>query len=139
MKLVGGDSGHVEHEEFVDDVVLAPSERVVVDVLFDQAGEVGLEHHTPDRVYPLAAIHVSEERAEPSLADQFEVLRTNDDMAAVRERIAAAPGDASPTRSSASSPRWIWVRRRGWARRLRLPDASRGRQRRARPLPRSAG
>ena len=28
MKLVGGDSGHVEHEQFVEDVVLAPSERV---------------------------------------------------------------------------------------------------------------
>ncbi|HEU4487939.1 MAG TPA: multicopper oxidase domain-containing protein, partial [Actinomycetota bacterium] len=33
MKLVGGDSGHVEREEFIDDVVLATSERVVVDVL----------------------------------------------------------------------------------------------------------
>jgi FtsP/CotA-like multicopper oxidase with cupredoxin domain len=88
MKLVGGDSGHVEHEAFVDDVVLAPSERVVVDVLFDQPGELGLEHHTPDRVYPLAAIHVSDERAEPSLTEQFELLRTNDDMTAVREPIA---------------------------------------------------
>ena len=39
MKLVGGDSGHVEHEQFVDDVMLAPSERVVVDVLFEQAGD----------------------------------------------------------------------------------------------------
>jgi FtsP/CotA-like multicopper oxidase with cupredoxin domain len=88
MKLVGGDSGHVEHEAFVDDVVLAPSERVVVDVLFDQPGELGLEHHTPDRVYPLATIHVSDERAEPSLAEQFELLRTNDDMTALREPIA---------------------------------------------------
>jgi len=88
MKLVGGDSGHLEREIFVDDVVLAPSERVVVDVLFDQPGELGLEHRTPDRVYPLAAIRVSQESAEPSLAEQFEVLRTNDDMAAVRERIA---------------------------------------------------
>jgi hypothetical protein len=32
MKLVGGDSGHVEHEELVEEVILAPSERVVVDV-----------------------------------------------------------------------------------------------------------
>ena len=60
MKLVGGDSGHVEHEQFVDDVVLAPSERVVVDVLFAQDGEFVLEHHTPDRVYSLAAITVSD-------------------------------------------------------------------------------
>jgi FtsP/CotA-like multicopper oxidase with cupredoxin domain len=88
MKLVGGDSGHVEHEQFVDEVVLAPSERVVIDVLFDRAEELRLEHRTPQRVYPLAAIHVSEERAEPSLQAEFDVLRTNADMAAERERIA---------------------------------------------------
>src|SRR3954465_364889 len=88
MKLVGGDSGHVEHEEFVDDLILAPSERVIVDVLFDRSGEFALEHHTPDRVYPLAAISVSDEAAEPPLAEQFEVLRTNPDMAAERERVA---------------------------------------------------
>ena len=35
MKLVGGDSGRVEREELVEDVILAPSERVVVDVQFD--------------------------------------------------------------------------------------------------------
>jgi FtsP/CotA-like multicopper oxidase with cupredoxin domain len=88
MKLVGGDSGHVEHEKFVDDVVLAPSERAVVDVLFDQAGALGLEHHAPDRVYPLAAIHVTEERAVPPLAEQFDLRRTNADMVTERERIA---------------------------------------------------
>jgi FtsP/CotA-like multicopper oxidase with cupredoxin domain len=88
MKLVGGDSGHVEHEEFVDDVVLAPSERVVVDVRFDEPGDLVLEHHTPGRVYPLAAIHVGEQRADPSLDEQFDHRRTNADMAAERERIA---------------------------------------------------
>jgi FtsP/CotA-like multicopper oxidase with cupredoxin domain len=88
MKLVGGDSGRVEREEFVNDVVLAPSERVVIDVLIDRAGDLTLEHHTPERVYPLAAIQVSEDRAEPSLEEQFEILRTNADMAAERERIA---------------------------------------------------
>src|SRR5215469_6268064 len=38
MKLVGGDSGRFEHEEFVSGVILAPSERAVVDVLFGQPG-----------------------------------------------------------------------------------------------------
>jgi len=89
MKLVGGDSGHVEREQFIDDVILAPSERIVVDVLFDAAGELILEHRTPDRVYPLAAIQVSDERAEPSLAERFRELRTNADMEAERKRIAA--------------------------------------------------
>jgi len=88
LKLVGGDSGRVEREQFVDEVVLAPSERVVVDVMFDQPGELTLEHRTPERVYPLAAISVGEERAEPSLDAKFELLRRNSDMVAERERIA---------------------------------------------------
>jgi FtsP/CotA-like multicopper oxidase with cupredoxin domain len=88
MKLVGGDSGHVEHEELVEEVVLAPSERVVVDVLFDNPGELTLEHRTPDRVYPLAAIRVSDDPVEESFAAEFETLRTNADMVAERERIA---------------------------------------------------
>jgi FtsP/CotA-like multicopper oxidase with cupredoxin domain len=88
MKLVGGDSGHVEHEQFVEEIILAPSERVVLAVLFDQAGELTLEHRTPDRVYSLAAIQVDENRAETSLDEPFEVLRTNADMVAERQRIA---------------------------------------------------
>ena len=88
MKLVGGDSGRVEHEEFVSEVVLAPSERVVIDVLFAEAGSLTLEHHTPDRIYPLAAIAVAEEAATPALEEQFDTLRTNADMVAQRERIA---------------------------------------------------
>jgi FtsP/CotA-like multicopper oxidase with cupredoxin domain len=89
MKLVGGDSGRHERDEFVEDVILAPSERVVVDVLFDQPGEVILEHRTPERTYPLAKITVVEEEAEPGLADDFEALRINEDLSAERERIAS--------------------------------------------------
>src|SRR4051812_30529553 len=40
MKMVGGDSGRCEREQFVDSVTLAPSERVVVDVLFDTEAAV---------------------------------------------------------------------------------------------------
>ena len=58
MKLVGGDSGRYEREEFVDSVILAPSERVVVDVLFEQPGQLTLEHRTPERTYSLATIDV---------------------------------------------------------------------------------
>ena len=87
MKLVGGDSGRYEREDLVERVLLAPSERVVVDVLFDRPGTVTLEHRTPDRSYTLAEIAVSEERAEPSLEEQFEELRTSPEWAAERERL----------------------------------------------------
>src|SRR6266581_6927440 len=51
MKLIGGDSGRYERETFIDEVLIAPSERVVVDVLFDRVGDVRLEHKTPDKTY----------------------------------------------------------------------------------------
>jgi FtsP/CotA-like multicopper oxidase with cupredoxin domain len=88
MKRVGGDSGHYEREEFVEGVIVAPSERVVVDILFEEAGELTLEHRTPDRTYPLATIAVTDEPAEPSLATEFANLRTHADMTAERERLA---------------------------------------------------
>src|SRR5215213_5367769 len=59
MKLIGGDSGRYEHEGFVEEVLLAPSERAVVDVLFDTPGEVHLEHRTPDYTYDLGSFSVA--------------------------------------------------------------------------------
>jgi FtsP/CotA-like multicopper oxidase with cupredoxin domain len=100
MKLVGGDSGRVEREQFVDDVVLAPSERAVVDVLFETAGELVLEHRTPERTYKLAGITVTEDRATPSFADAFRDLRTDPELAAERERLAALV-DAPPDKTLA--------------------------------------
>jgi FtsP/CotA-like multicopper oxidase with cupredoxin domain len=88
IKLVGGDSGRYEHEEFVEDVVLAPSERVVIDVLFDEPGQLTLEHRTPDKTYTLATIDVSDEPASPSYADRFQTQRTAPELAAERERLA---------------------------------------------------
>ena len=88
MKLVGGDSGRYERDTFVESVVIAPSERAVVDVLFEQPGEVMLAHRTPARTYPLAAVAVDVERAEPSLAARFGHLRAHADMGAARARIA---------------------------------------------------
>jgi FtsP/CotA-like multicopper oxidase with cupredoxin domain len=85
MKLVGGDSGRVEREELVEDVILAPSERVVVDVLFDAEREAALEHRTPEQTYRLATIAVSEDKAEPM---DFDALRENADLLAERDRIA---------------------------------------------------
>jgi FtsP/CotA-like multicopper oxidase with cupredoxin domain len=89
MKLVGGDSGRVEQEQFVPDVLLAPSERAVVDVLFDQPGEFTLEHRTPHRTYPLASITVTEDRAEPAPRRDYEVLRTAPELRSERLQLDA--------------------------------------------------
>jgi FtsP/CotA-like multicopper oxidase with cupredoxin domain len=96
MKLVGGDSGRVEREELVESVVLAPSERAVVDLLVDQPGELALEHHTPDRTYRLATLTVAEDRVASPAAGEFEVLRGAPELAAERQQLdawLAAPPD----------------------------------------------
>jgi FtsP/CotA-like multicopper oxidase with cupredoxin domain len=94
MKLVGEDSGRVEHEEFVEQVVLAPSERVVVDVLVESPGELALEHHNPDRTYRLATIIVAE-GAPSTAATRFGQLRRAPELEAERVQLdhwlAAAP------------------------------------------------
>ncbi len=87
MKLVGGDSGRYEREALVDEVLIAPSERAVVDVSFDRPGEATLEHVTPDRVYPLGRITVSEEAIASSAAASFATLRRNPELEAERGRI----------------------------------------------------
>jgi FtsP/CotA-like multicopper oxidase with cupredoxin domain len=87
MKLVGGDSGRVEQETFVDSVILGPSERAVLDVSFDQPGQLTLEHRTPQQTYALATIRVGEEPAMP-LAQPFAALRHNPEWVAERERLA---------------------------------------------------
>ena len=115
MKLVGGDSGHVEHEELVDDVMLAPSERVVVDVLFDQAGELrlGAPHARPG---VSAGGDQGERRPRPSRHSRSSsrscVPTPRWPPSASASRPTSTP---RPTRRSPSWPRWTWARRRATA------------------------
>ena len=87
MKLVGGDSGRHEREEFVEEVMLSPSERSVVDVLFEIEGDVRLEHRTPDHVYDLGGFTV-EGQARGEAAVAFEELRVDPELTAERRAIA---------------------------------------------------
>ena len=82
MKLVGADSSKYERETFIDSTIIGPSERVIVEVLFDKPGAFTLRHKTPEKIYTLAAITVSADRAVPSYAAQFNTLRANQDVIA---------------------------------------------------------
>ena len=88
MKLVGGDSGRVERQRWVTEVVLAPSERVVLDLLFDAPGAHALEHHTPRRTYTLATLDVREPPLTPTAAAiAFPALRDAPELLAEREQL----------------------------------------------------
>jgi FtsP/CotA-like multicopper oxidase with cupredoxin domain len=89
MKLVGGDSGRYERENFVDEVMLAPSERGILDVMFDTPGEARLEHCTPDHVYDLGAFSVGG-TSTGDASGSFEVLRVDPQLSAEHESIREA-------------------------------------------------
>ncbi len=71
MKLVGADSGSYEQAEWVESVVLGPSERAIVEVLFEESRAYALEHRTPDKTYSLGMVDVSDELVLPSYVKEF--------------------------------------------------------------------
>jgi len=96
VKVVASDVGRFEREQWVRSVVIAPAERYVVDVRFEEAGRVAIANtiqavnHFRGTFYPnvdtLALVTVSEEPASPDLAAAFETLRAHDDEIADIDR-----------------------------------------------------
>ena len=92
LKLVGGDSGRYERDEFVESILLSPSERAILDVLFEHSGTAVLEHRTPDRSATLATFAVGDEPASPSVVDAYRLLRTDPELEAERAALAGHSG-----------------------------------------------
>jgi FtsP/CotA-like multicopper oxidase with cupredoxin domain len=80
----------------VDSITLAPSERVIVDVLFEKTGDVTLKHIGPQQ-YTLGSVTVENTPASPSYQQEYSPLGTNADMAVatnlVREYSAKDPDE----------------------------------------------
>jgi suppressor of ftsI len=77
IKLVGGDNGKYEREEWVDSLVLSPSERAVIEVIFEEDGEYQIVHKTPDKTYSMGKITVNKA---PVTTKYFPVLRSNQEF-----------------------------------------------------------
>jgi FtsP/CotA-like multicopper oxidase with cupredoxin domain len=85
MKVVGSDVGNFEKEAWVESVVIAPAERYVVHVRFDEAGVVPLLNrvqaidHINARFFAqedtLGVITVADHAASPDLSPSFDQLR----------------------------------------------------------------
>ncbi len=82
MKLVGADGGAYEKESWVDNVVLGPSERAIVEILFDKSGTYEVENQTPKKTYGLGEVVVSDESTVRSYVAGFETLRLHQETIA---------------------------------------------------------
>lgn len=77
MKLVGSDGSAYENDRFVDSVLVNPSERAIVEVLFPSSGTFQVLHTTPEKRYVLGTVSVSPESATVSRIDSFNTLKTH--------------------------------------------------------------
>lgn len=82
IKLVASDQGKYQKETLVDNVILGPSERQVVDVYFPQAGSYDLVNSNPLQSHVLGKINVSTNTSRESFVSSFNVLRKNLDVVA---------------------------------------------------------
>ncbi len=86
LKLVGGDSGRIEKENFVDSILIGPSERYVIEAYFPDEGIFEINHKTPEKIYHLGQVSVEEELKEKTIPS-FSTLRKNNDYEAIRSEI----------------------------------------------------
>lgn len=77
IKLVGADGGAYERDQWATSILIGPSERAVIEVLFDQSGTFAIEHQTPDKTYTLGKVVVAEDTPTVSYAEEFELLTTH--------------------------------------------------------------
>ncbi len=80
IKLVWWDNGKYEKEEFVDSFVIAPAERYIVEVYFEKDWEYKIQNKTPNKIYDLWKVVVSNEAVKDSYKKEFETLRVNQDV-----------------------------------------------------------
>ena len=90
MKLVGGDSGRYEHETFVEEVLLAPSERAIVDVLFDTRRDGSDRAPHPDHTYTLGTVAVADDPSRASRS-RAEFERSAPRRSSTAERARSTP------------------------------------------------
>ena len=90
LKLVGSDVGKFEREEWVDNLVIGPAERYVVEAHFPEAGTVAIENRVQainhmlgtffQEVDTLGIVNVAGDEADPDLSARFRELRVHEDV-----------------------------------------------------------
>lgn len=82
MKLVGGDNGKHERETWQDTIIISPSERIILEVLFEKPGVYVLQSSNPLKTFRLATFTVIDQKIDRSFENDFQILRENLDVKA---------------------------------------------------------
>lgn len=80
IKVVGSDLGKYEREEYANSIVIAPAERYIVEVFFEDSGEYAIQNINPHETYTLGRVIASNQEAAQDYSESFNSLRTNQDI-----------------------------------------------------------
>ncbi|GAB5534510.1 MAG: hypothetical protein Rubg2KO_07590 [Rubricoccaceae bacterium] len=96
IKIIASDVSKYEREQRVGSVIIAPAERYVVEVMFEESGTFSITNsiqainHFRGEFYPhtdtLGTVTVSDTPASPSYREAFETLRENEEVVSDIER-----------------------------------------------------
>lgn len=90
MKLVGGDNGFYENEQWSERVILAPGERAIVEAQFTNSGTFAIKNNKPKNPNVLAQIEVKAGAVEPLATDFGKLGQSSEaisDLAVVRQQL----------------------------------------------------
>ncbi|MBI4993350.1 multicopper oxidase family protein [Candidatus Wolfebacteria bacterium] len=84
IKLIGSDLGNYEKEKFVENIILAPAERAVVEIFFEKPGKYKIENKIPENNnqenYVLGEINVLNDKTDKSFVKEFLTLKTDENL-----------------------------------------------------------
>lgn len=87
MKLVGADASAYERETWQDAVIIGPSERAVIEVLFPDSGTYQLQNATPESTTTIGTVVASGNQVSPSYSATFNELREHTSVTADIDRL----------------------------------------------------
>lgn len=80
MKLVWSDIWKYEKESFIDNLIIAPWERYIIDLYAPTSWTFEIQNATPDENYVIWKVVVSDEKVDTDYSKYFETLKENKDV-----------------------------------------------------------
>ena len=80
VKLIGSDIGKYEQEEYIDSVIIAPAERYIIEVFYENEGNFEIKNMNPHKTYKLGTIKVNSESSNEDYSLTFNSLKQNVDI-----------------------------------------------------------
>ncbi len=77
FKLIGGDIGSYEKEEYINSMIIAPAQRYTIEAYFENSGKFEIKHINPNKEYTIGSVNVLDEKSQNDYSSEFLSLREN--------------------------------------------------------------